>query len=74
MILKGKGFEFIINFFINQNFDHIWLKNAFDFGNYGFWKYAFNIKMFMFMWYRAWMHNTHDIKSICSQNVFISKM
>jgi len=22
----------------------------------------------------TWMHNIHDIKSICSQNVFISKM
>jgi hypothetical protein len=34
MIGRAKGLEFI-NYFYNQ-FEHIWLKSAFDLENYGF--------------------------------------
>ncbi len=70
---KGKR-TWINEFFFYNPFKHIWLKSVFDSENYGFWKCAFNKNCSLFMWSKAWMHNIHDIKSICSQNIFIFKM
>ncbi len=41
MIIKAKGYE-LMNYFFNNQFEHIWFKNAFDPENYRFWKCVFN--------------------------------
>jgi hypothetical protein len=68
VIRRTKGFEPMIFFFYNS-FEHIWFKSAFDPKNDGFWKCGLNKVVHIY----AWMHNIHNIKSIYSQNVSISK-
>jgi len=61
------------NYFYNQ-FYHIWFKSVkltlkiMDFENVSLTKV---VHVYVA---EAWMHNIHDIKSIFSQNVFMSKM
>jgi hypothetical protein len=64
------------NYFYNQ-FKHIWFKSAFktlkimDFQNVPLTKV---VHVYMTKGMNEWMHDVHDIKSICSQNIFIIEM
>jgi hypothetical protein len=72
MIRSAKILE-QMNLFFNR-FEHIWFKSDFDLENYGFWKCTYNKNYSCLCDREAWMHNIHNIRSIFSQNIFISKM
>jgi hypothetical protein len=68
-------------------FEHIWFKNLFDLKIMGFENVALievvHIYIYIYIyisvcvcvcvWSTTRMRNIHDIKSICTQNVFISR-
>ncbi len=52
-------------------FEHVWFKHAFDLENNGFWKCGLN-KSCSYLCDKV--HDIYDVKSIWSQNIFISNM